>query len=263
MKEIKITAELEGEKKTAEVYIYDFIGDDGFGGGVTAKGFADRLDELGPLDEITIRINSPGGDVFQANAIYNALVRSEAHKVTVVDGIAASAASYIFQAGDERRVAQNATVMIHCASGLCYGPADEMDKMSAVLRKMDVQIADTYSARTNRRPETFLKAMTAETWYSAEEAVAARLADSIIPNKKAMASNFAPEVWNRVSKRPDRIAALCEIAADDFHRAAPEEETDLELDDEEVEGPLNTSPVDVQARLAEYAARVKEVSSVQ
>lgn len=251
MKEIKITAQTEGEKKTADVYIYDVIGMDFWsGGGVTAKGFADRLDELGPLDEITVRINSPGGDVFDGAAIYNALVRNEARVVVEIDGLAASAASYIAMAGDEIRIAENGTMMIHQAQGGCMGDCEDMRKTADILEKLDGTIADIYSKRTNRRPETWAKLMAEETWFNAEEAVKHRLADSITPNKKAMAANFAPEVLNKISKRPDRIAALF---------VAPEEETDLEIDDEEVESPLNTA--DLQSTLAGYAARAAEVQA--
>ena len=92
--------------------------------------------------------------------------------------------------------------------------------------------------------------MAEETWFNAEEAVKHRLADSITPNKKAMAANFAPEVLNKISKRPDRIAALF---------VAPEEETDLELDDEEVESPLNVATAPTGPTLEEIAARAAYV----
>lgn len=284
MREIKITCQAEDDRRTAEIYIYDAIGDDGYGGGVSAKGFAERLDEFGPLDEITVRLNSPGGSAWDGAAIYSALVRNKAHKIIEVDGIAASAASFILMAGDVRRVSESAMVMIHCASGLCYGPADEMEKTAVLLRKLDDQIASTYASRTHRKADTWLRAMQKESWYSAAEAVKERLADEVIPNKQHIVSQFRPEVLNRF-KNHEKIAALLKqfpqegdwiqagtiaaVAKPDtaftatYIANAPEEETDLELDDEEVEGPLNTSPVDVQARLAEYAARVKEVSSVQ
>lgn len=254
MREIKITAQTEGEKKTAEVYIYDVIGMDFWtGGGVTAKGFAERLDELGPLDTITVRINSPGGDVFDGTAIYNALVRNPAHVVVEIDGLAASAASYIAMAGDEIRIAENGTMMIHQAQGGCMGDCEDMLKTAEILQKLDGTIADIYARRTNRKSETWARMMAEESWFNAEEAVKHRLADSIVPNKKQV-SNFAPEVLNKISKRPERIAALLKVASE-----APEEETDLKIDDEEVESPLNESAVDVQSRLAEYAARAQAV----
>lgn len=258
MREIKITAQTDGERKTAEVLIYDVIGFDFWtGGGVTAKGFADRLDELGELDEITVRINSPGGDVFDGTAIYNALVRNKARVVVEIDGLAASAASYIAMAGDEIRIAENGTMMIHQAQGGCMGDCEDMLKTAEILSKLDGTIADIYARRTNRKSETWARMMAEETWFNAEEAVKHRLADSITPNKKAIASNFAPEVLNKISKRPERIAALLKVVD-----SAPEEETDLEIDDEEVESPLNVAPpVDVQATLAGYAARAAEIQA--
>lgn len=280
MKEIKLTCQAEEDRRTAEIYIYDAIGDDGYGGGVSAKGFAERLDELGPLDEITVRLNSPGGSAWDGAAIYSALVRNKAHKIIEVDGLAASAASFILMAGDVRRVSESAMVMIHCASGLCFGPAEEMEKTAVLLRKLDDQIASTYASRTHRKADTWLRAMQKESWYSAAEAVKERLADEVIPNKQNVVSQFRPEVLNRF-KNHEKIAALLKQfpQAEEFSvdfptvtkeivlNAAPEEDTTLDIDDEEVESPLDETAVDETekaARLASYAARaafvLKEVA---
>lgn len=284
MKEIKIVA--QAKERKAEVYIYDVIGDDGMGGGVTAKGFAERLDALGPLDEITVRINSPGGSAWDGAAIYNALVRNKARKIMEVDGIAASAASFILMAGDERRIAENATLMIHCASGFCYGPAEDMEKTGAMLRKLDDQIASTYASRTNRKPETWLRKMKDEVWFSADEAVSERLADSVIPNKKAVLQ-FSPDILNRISKHPERVAALlkpaglvpCETKVLSFmgyENATPGDDEIVIHAPGGGAPPVPATPaaeelladveakaepqVDVAAKLAEYQARAAELA---
>ena len=106
----------------AEVAIYDEIG----AYGVSAKGF---LAELGALPEgtpVDLRLNSPGGSVFDAVAIHNAIKRHEGTVTVWIDGIAASAASYIAMAGDEIVMPENAFLMIHDPAGLVMGTAEDM-----------------------------------------------------------------------------------------------------------------------------------------
>ncbi len=111
------------EKRTAEMLIYEPIGGDGWGGGLTAKAFKDNLDSFGDLDEIDVRINSPGGEVSEGVAIYNTLVNHPAKINVFIDGIAASAASFVAQAASPGRLsmAENALFMIHNASGMTWG----------------------------------------------------------------------------------------------------------------------------------------------
>src|ERR1700722_3843695 len=111
MKTVKIVATAPRE---VEMYIYDVIGEDWWtGGGITAVDVTKQLDDAGPLDKIIVRINSPGGDVFDGMAIYNALVRNSARVVVEIDCLAASAASFIAMAGEEINMAENAFMMIH------------------------------------------------------------------------------------------------------------------------------------------------------
>jgi ATP-dependent Clp protease protease subunit len=120
----------------AEVLIYDEIG----AYGVTAKGF---LAELGALEEgaeIDLRLNSPGGSVFDAVAIYNALKRHNGAVTVWIDGIAASAASYIAMAGDKVIMPENAFLMIHDPSGVVMGTAEDMRSTASALDKRAVSI---------------------------------------------------------------------------------------------------------------------------
>lgn len=201
----------EPQERTAEVLLYDVIGEDMFGG-VSAKGFSEELAALGELDLIIVRINSPGGDAFDGNAIYNALVRHPARVRVEVDGIAASAASYVAMSGDEIIMAKNAMMMIHLGQGGARGDKRIMLKVAEVLDKLDNEIADIYADRTGRKPATFLRMMADETWFNAEEAVAAKLADSITENKKHKrhAGNFSREVLNKLWQDETRIAAFAE-----------------------------------------------------
>lgn len=127
-----------------------------------------------------MHINSPGGDVFDGIAILNALRSHQGTVTTIVDGLAASAASFIAQAGSKRTMARNSEMMIHDASGLCIGNASDMREMLDLLDRASDNIASVYAERSGIGDiASWREAMGKETWYSAEEAVAARLADEV------------------------------------------------------------------------------------
>jgi ATP-dependent protease ClpP protease subunit len=161
--------------RSASVMIYDEIGFYG----VSATDFVKEISAL-DVDSIEVQINSPGGDVFDGIAIYNALKNHPAKVTTRVDGIAASAASFIAQAGDDRVMTRNGQMMIHDASGLCIGNAADMRSMTDLLDKASDNIADIYEQASGKPAAEWRVAMLAETWYSADEAVAAGLADSVL-----------------------------------------------------------------------------------
>ena len=255
MKQIKIVA--QAESKSAEVYLYDVIGEDMFGG-VSAKNFADQLDALGPLDTITVRINSPGGSVMDGTAIYNTLKRHQARKIVEIEGVAASAASFIAMAGDEINMAENSFMMIHQAQGFAMGPESEMRKMADVLDKMDETIAKIYANRSGRKPDTMMRMMVDETWFTAEEAVEAKLADNIRANKgKPSATNLA--ALNLISKRPERIAAIFEHGLPGSAEDAEALEKSIDMAfDKTVE--IDSPQVDVASKLAEYNARIAAIA---
>lgn len=163
------------DTRTAQVYLYDSISS---WFGVTAKDFARDWNAL-DVDHIDLYINSPGGDVFDALAILNVIRRTEARVVAHVDGIAASAASFIAMGADELVMGRNSELMIHDASGLCWGPAEDMQKMADDLTRISDNIASIYAEKAGGDTATWREAMLAETWYSAEEAVAAGLANRV------------------------------------------------------------------------------------
>ncbi|WP_114202324.1 head maturation protease, ClpP-related [Janibacter anophelis] len=159
----------------AKVYLYDAIG--GWFG-VTATDFVRELNDL-DVDEIELHINSPGGSVYDGIAIRNALVQHDATITAIVDGLAASAASYIALAGDEVVMAPNSELMIHDASGVCLGWAQDMRKMAEDLDRISDNIATMYADKAGGDAKAWRKVMLAETWYSADEAVEAGLADRV------------------------------------------------------------------------------------
>ncbi len=162
-------------ESTAEVYIYDEIGLYG----VTAANFASELSNI-TAGRITLRISSPGGDVFDGLAILNSLRQHAAIIDVIIDGIAASAASFIAMAGNTVLMSQQSMMRIHDASGFVIGNSRDMREMADLLEKTSDNIAAVYAQRTGKGKEEWRKAMQAETWYSDEEAVQAGLADGIV-----------------------------------------------------------------------------------
>jgi len=151
--------------------------------GMTAKRFREEVEALGDVRIINVRINSGGGDVFDAFAIYNALVNHPARIEVDIEGLAASSASFIAQAGDERRAGEATSVMIHNAAAFVFATGDELIEIGGVLKKHDDQIAGIYARRSDRDKRRFRDLMDATTWFTASEARDAGLIDSITPNK--------------------------------------------------------------------------------
>lgn len=163
----------------AEILVYDFIGADWFGDGVTAKGVISALAEAGD-SPVVVRVNSPGGDVFEGLAIYNALRAHAAGVEVVVDGLAASAASIIAMAGSKVTMNEGTMFMIHNAWTLVAGDRNDMTAQAAILGKIDVQMAGIYAGQSGAPVEDMTAAMDAETWYTADEALAAGLASAVL-----------------------------------------------------------------------------------
>lgn len=180
--------------RSAEVFMYDEIGP----WGTAAGPFASALAAL-DVDSIALRVNSPGGSVFDGVAIYNAIKRHPARVTGHVDGIAASAASFILMAADEIVVEDGARLMVHNAQGLCAGEADDMIEMAQILNELSDGIADLYAARAGGTRETWRAAMKRTSWYDASQAVEAGLADRAASKPKVTNTIQTPVpalAWN-------------------------------------------------------------------
>jgi ATP-dependent Clp endopeptidase proteolytic subunit ClpP len=163
----------------AQVMIYDEIGFFG----VSAQAFADQLGDItGPID---LYINSPGGEIFDGISIYNQLLRCQDVSV-YIDGIAASAASFIAQAASPGKLgmAKNAKMMIHNGQAFAAGDAAELRKMAELLDSETANIASIYAERTGRPASDFLAMMDSETWLSASQSVTEGLADYVYDPRK-------------------------------------------------------------------------------
>lgn len=195
-----VNAKQDGDKRTAEMLLYDAIGENWEGTGLTAKRVEDALASLGEVDELVVLINSPGGVIYEALGIYNALVRNSAKVVTKNVGAAWSSAGWILQAGDERVTAENATLMIHNSQGFVMGDRRAMEKEIEVLDKMDQTIATTFARRTGRKAETFRKMMDDESWFDGNESLSAKLVDRVEAAKSG-AKNLEPSAYG-FNRRP-------------------------------------------------------------
>ncbi len=171
----------------AEILIYEQIGASLFSDGIDAKKFAQELNSLGDIRKLNVRINSPGGSVFDGNAIYNILRSHKALVNVFIDGIAASIASVIAMAGDVITMPENAMLMIHDPSGLVQGTSDDMEKMAEALSKIKVGLISAYRQKTGLSDNEISNMMANETWLTAAEAVDKGFADITSPAIKMAA----------------------------------------------------------------------------
>lgn len=198
----------------ATIYVYDEISS----WGVSANQFCRDLDNI-TAKNITLKINSPGGSVFDGCTIHNALKEHPATVNVQVDGLAASIASIIAMAGNKITMAKNAMMMIHNAWGGIYGNAGEMRKYADVLEKIDGTLVDTYSERTGMGKRAIKQMMADETWMTADEALKNGFCDSVGNQTDAKAS-FDLSKYNRV---PESAIAMYAMKRDE-----PKTERELE-----------------------------------
>ncbi|MCW5695795.1 MAG: Clp protease ClpP [Bauldia sp.] len=188
-----------------EIYLYGPIGMSWFGDGVTARQFAKDLKELGAVTTIDLRINSEGGSVPEAEAIYTHLVEHKAGVTAHIDGMAASAASFIAMAGDEILISDSGFVMIHDARMLEYGTADDFRRAADLLDRTTEKIVQKYARRTKNDEKTIRDWMKDETWFIGEEAVENGFADKVVENLKvaAVAGEAVSRLQSTLNRHPD------------------------------------------------------------
>ncbi len=173
---------LRGEGARGSLYVYEQIGKSWWdGSGVTAKMVADALAELKAAGTraIDIFVNSPGGNIFEAKAIYAELRRFDGERKVHVDGIAASAASFVAMAGDRIITAPAATWMIHDVWSWGVGNAAELRKLADVLELESSNFAEVYASRSKSKLEDVKAWMQAETWMNAKTALERGFTDEI------------------------------------------------------------------------------------
>lgn len=194
--------EVKMQGDAAEMFLYDDIGGDGFFGGISAQMFAEEMKVAKGAASLSVHINSAGGDVFDGVAIHSLLKNSGAKVTVYVDGLAASIASVIAMAGDEIVMRQGSMMMIHNPWSVTAGGAEDFRKAADVLDTIRDNIAGIYKGRTKSDVRNIRKLMDAETWLTADEAVAAGFATSVAKDAKAIAAKLdkrlfrnAPAEW--------------------------------------------------------------------
>ncbi len=178
----------------ATISIFDVIGEDYWdGGGFTANRCAAALRAIGERP-VTVKVNSPGGDMFEGLAIYNLLREHKAEVTVQVMGLAASAASVLAMAGDRIVMGRGSFLMIHNAWGLVLGNRHDMTRAAADFAEFDGAMAGIYAARTGQKREAVAAMMDAETWLNAERALADGFADALSEEEDASGAGSASGV---------------------------------------------------------------------
>ncbi len=225
----------------ATITIYDVIGEDWWsGGGFTASRMNAALRSIGAKD-VTVRINSPGGDVFEGFAIYNELASHKAKVTIEVMGVAASAASYIAMAGDTIKMGLGSFIMIHNSWGVVMGNRNDLEAASEMLAQIDGAQMDIYENRTGLKRAEIEKYMDAETFFSAKDAVAKGFADELMDNEIGGGASALVRPEIHAKRRMDAILAqsgvprserrkMIKEATGDTHDAAPTVTHDAGLD---------------------------------
>lgn len=195
-----------------EILVYDVI-DPWFG--ISAKAFADAVTAAGD-GPLTIRVNSPGGDVFEGRAMATALRGHKGATRVVVDGCAASAATFLVVAAQRAEMARGSFLMVHEAWCFALDNKRGLRKTADLLEKVDGQIAADYAAKAGVTQAAAEAWMEAETWFTADEAIAAKLADGMADEEAAM------KAWNLSAYDHAPQALLDRIAALAVNDAAPD-----------------------------------------
>ena len=198
--------QVKNEAGRATVYIYGTIGADWWSpeDENRAKEFSQTLDELSPKP-LDIRIDSTGGDVYEGFAIASAIQRYEGDTHAYIDGIAASAASYIALMADRVTMNDYAMIMIHNAWCLTVGNRDELRGTADRLEALDDTIAGIIAARSVLDLDAVKEAMRAETWYTGDDALAAGMCDEVIVTDERIAASLDESVACRFRNVPEKL----------------------------------------------------------
>lgn len=203
------------KKDEADIYIYGPIGGGWYGDGVTAARFAKDLKDLGDIKTLNVRFNSEGGSVFEGRTMHTLLVEHKAKVIAHIDGLAASAASFMAMAANEIRIAKGAFVMIHNAWTWAAGDSSEMRRQATLLDAINDTIRATYVSRTKNTDAQVKQWMDDETWLDGPEALKHGFADIVVEDLKAAAFSGNLGQFRNVPQplKPRNAAASALIAS--------------------------------------------------
>ena len=172
----------------ATLYVYDIISSDW---GVSAMSVIDAITQASGSKTLNIRINSPGGDVFESRAIMAAISRFPGNTIAHIDGLCASAATSISLACKEVAMSDGGFYMIHNASGMAWGDKTALRDTADLLEKVEGVIVTDYTSKTGKAADEVVAMMEAETWMTAQEALDNGFIDRITDTKST-----AKNLWN-------------------------------------------------------------------
>jgi len=206
---------IEDKADGAEILIYDVIGFPF----VEAKQFIKDLNAI-KAKQITVRLNSPGGDVFDGVAVYNALKNHPAKITTRIEGLAASIASVIALAGDEVQAYANTMYMIHDPWVMAVGNQEDLRSIADVLEKIGGQLADIYTGKTGLEADTIKEMMHTETWMTAQEGKGLGFVDKVLDGegKTAKAKYDLKNIYSNVPEDLSFEAQLKTFTAREIER---------------------------------------------
>lgn len=211
------------QQQLGKIYFYDVIGYDGSRAIDVARAL-DKFDEEG-VEQIEVHINSPGGVVYEAFAIYN-LLKDRADKVTVfIDGLAASAASYIAMASPQIRIYKNSKIMIHNPWTLAYGDEEDLKKMRENLQDIKRSLVEAYS-RSGKSEQEISEMMDEETWLNAEQAIEEGFADEIIDKEVVKVEDVINQYFPKEDPMREHLIKLLGL-----NNEATDEEIQAKLDE--------------------------------
>ena len=187
----------------ATIFLYDVI--DPYWG-VGAEAFAKALAGI-TASTIHLRVNSPGGDVFEARAMVAAIGAHSARVVAHIDGLAASAATYVAMAADEVQIADGAFMMVHQAWTFSMGNASDLRAQADLLDKVDASIVADYARKTGKDADQIAQWMADETWFTSAEAVENGFADTVIQNDKGSSTTQNRWTLSAYQKVPKALTA--------------------------------------------------------
>jgi len=246
----------------AELLVYGEIGDLAalFDMGVGPRQMVDAIREVDGR-RLTVRVNSSGGDAFGGIAIHNALIAREGETVARVEGLAASAASVIVMGADRIEMASGSMLMIHDASCFTYGPADDQRKSADLLDKLSDELAGIYARRAGVSEERMRADMRAETWFTADEAVAIGLADVALADGGHLAPADADAMARRIGQFQHPPGRAIQIAAQWIGQAQSKERPTMDKSTEEQIADLQGQLDAAQALASERAGVVDDLQA--
>lgn len=195
---------------TAEIVIYEQIGYSFWEDGVTAKSFSEELKNLGPsIKQIDLRLNSPGGDVFDGITIYNRLKQHSANVTVHIDGLAASIASIIALAGDEIIMGEGALYMVHLPWTMAMGDRNDLDNTVQRLMDIEEQMLTIYAKRSGMDRVEIRKMLEEETWLDSDQTVEMGFADKKSEDVVAIAASAMDKRW--INKSPKKYNSTTSV----------------------------------------------------